>query len=123
MGYPRLSAYSAPGVLAGGFAITTGRLTCRRVSVLNFVSRLGLVGAGAGIQDALPGDAGGRAAVGCLQEHEDWELIPGLKRLRVLSGRTVLAVVFGGNCLAGSAGVRGDSAGKSFLESKGLQVR
>ena len=34
-----------------------------------------MVGAGAGVQDALPSDVVGRAAAGNLQEHEDWELV------------------------------------------------
>ena len=35
-----------------------------------------MVGAGASDKDALPGDIGGRAAGGGVQEHEDGELVP-----------------------------------------------
>ena len=35
------------------------------------VGRIGTMGAGAGVQDAFLGDAGGRAAGGDIQEHEN----------------------------------------------------
>ena len=41
-----------------------------------------LVGAGAVIQDALPGDVGGRAGNGDLQEHEDGELVSGARLIQ-----------------------------------------
>ncbi len=36
-----------------------------------------MAGAGAGVRDALPGDDGGWAGFGDLQEHEDGELLSG----------------------------------------------
>ena len=59
---------------------TVGRVAGREDPCCGINRRMGggrgrVVGAGAGVQDVLPGVPGGRAGPGDIQEHEDGELV------------------------------------------------